>query len=67
MVLTSKLEIRIRTKKNAESKIGAPDPRANMSCTYHKGKVYIFGGHGGSGYRRTSFNDMYSYDVETFD
>jgi len=33
--------------KNSESKIGAPEPRANHTANFHKGKVYIFGGHGG--------------------
>lgn len=51
--------------KNTESKIGAPEPRANHSCSYHQGKVYVFGGHGGCGYQRTSFNDMYVYDCES--
>jgi len=27
--------------------------------------VYIFGGHGGVGYQRTAFNDLYYFDVET--
>ena len=53
--------------KNSESKIGAPEPRADCTATYHKGKVYIFGGHGGVGYQRMSFNDLYSLDVETFE
>lgn len=29
--------------------------------------MYIFGGHGGSGYQRTSFNDLYSLDCENFE
>jgi dynein heavy chain len=29
--------------------------------------VYIFGGHGGVGYQRMSFNDLYSLDVETWE
>lgn len=41
--------------KNAESKIGAPEPRADTTATFHKNKVYIFGGHGGVGYSRQSF------------
>jgi len=36
--------------KNTESKIGAPEPRANCSANFYKEKVYIFGGHGGIGY-----------------
>lgn len=32
-----------------------------------KGKVYIFGGHGGTNYQRVSFNDLYTLDVETFE
>jgi len=51
--------------KNSESKIGAPEPRANCSATYHKNKVYIFGGHGGINYQRVSFNDFYVFDCET--
>jgi dynein heavy chain len=51
--------------KNSESKIGAPEPRANHTANFHKGKVYIFGGHGGVGYERTAFNDLYYFDIET--
>ena len=36
--------------KNAESKIGAPEPRGNHTATFHKNKVYVFGGHGGVGF-----------------
>lgn len=53
--------------KNAESKIGAPDPRADCSVTYHKGRVYVFGGHGGVGYSRQSFNDIHALDIESFE
>jgi len=51
--------------KNTESKIGAPDPRANHTATYLKSKnaVYVIAGHGGVGYSRKSFNDVYSLDV----
>lgn len=51
--------------KNTESKIGAPEPRANCSATFHKNKVYIFGGHGGINYQRMSFNDFHVFDCET--
>jgi dynein heavy chain len=50
--------------KNSWSKIGAPEPRANHTATYHKGKVYVFGGHGGVDYKRVAFNDIYELDVE---
>lgn len=52
---------------NTESKIGAPEPRANHTLTYHEeiGKAFVFGGHGGIGYSRVTFNDLYSYDVRT--
>lgn len=52
---------------NAESKIGAPEPRGNHSVTYHKGKVYVFGGHGGVNYSTKSFNDLLMLDCETFE
>jgi dynein heavy chain len=53
--------------KNTESKIGAPEPRANHTATFipSEKKVYIIGGHGGVGYSRKSFNDVYSYDCTT--
>ena len=47
--------------KNSESKIGAPEPRANCTANLFKDKVYIFGGHGGIGYQRTSYNDIYYF------
>lgn len=50
--------------KNSWSKIGAPEPRANHTATFHKGKVYIFGGHGGVDYKRVAFNDIYELDIE---
>jgi len=50
--------------KNTESKIGAPEPRANHTATFVPGKksVYVFGGHGGVGYSRKAFNDVYVLD-----
>lgn len=51
--------------KNTESKIGAPEPRANCTANFFKEKVFIFGGHGGVGYQRTSYNDVYFFDCET--
>lgn len=51
--------------KNSESKIGAPEPRANCTANLFKDKVFIFGGHGGIGYQRASYNDLYFFDVET--
>ena len=53
--------------KNTESKIGAPEPRANHTCTYHEGKVYVFGGHGGVSYQRKTFDDLYVLDCESFE
>jgi dynein heavy chain len=50
---------------NQESSIGAPGPRANMGACLYQGKVYIFGGHGGLGYQRVAYNDLYSFDLET--
>jgi dynein heavy chain len=55
--------------KNTESKIGAPEPRANHTSVFIKtqNKVLIFGGHGGLGYSRRSFNDLYELDCESFE
>lgn len=36
-----------------------------MGACIYDNKVYIFGGHGGLRYQRTSFNDMYTFDLET--
>lgn len=54
------------TPKNTESKIGAPEPRANHTATYvdTQKRVYIFGGQGGVNYTRKSFNDVYFYDTK---
>ena len=53
--------------KNTESKIGAPEPRANHTSTYvpKTNMVYVFGGQGGVNYSRKSFNDIYSYDCKS--
>lgn len=55
--------------QNTESKIGAPEPRANHSATFipDLNRVYIFGGHGGVGYSRKAFNDMHYINCETFE
>jgi N-acetylneuraminic acid mutarotase len=50
---------------NQESSIGAPSPRANMGSCVFKGKVVIFGGHGGLNYERKNFNDLHTFDFET--
>ena len=50
---------------NQDSSIGAPAPRANSGATLYNGKIYLFGGHGGLNYARMSFNDLYSFDLET--
>lgn len=34
------------------------------ACSY-QGKIYIFGGHGGLGYARIAYNDLFSFDLET--
>lgn len=54
---------------NSESKIGAPEPRANHSSVFLKpqNKVLIFGGHGGLGYQRRAFNDLYELDCHSFE
>ena len=55
--------------QNTESKIGAPEPRANHTATFvpELNRVYIFGGHGGVGYSRKAFNDMHFIDCDTFE
>jgi dynein heavy chain len=50
---------------NSASTIGAPDPRANMGSCLYKNKIYINGGHGGIGYARTAFQDLFCFDCET--
>jgi N-acetylneuraminic acid mutarotase len=50
---------------NAPSTIGAPEPRANAGACLDNGKIYLFGGHGGLSYARVSFNDLYTFDLET--
>lgn len=52
-------------KTNQESKIGAPQPRANSAATIYNGKIYMFGGHGGLNYARIAFNDLYCFDIAT--
>ncbi|MCP4294100.1 MAG: hypothetical protein GY786_00645 [Proteobacteria bacterium] len=55
--------------QNTESKIGAPEPRANHTSVFVKelNEILIFGGHGGVGYQRKSFNDLYALNCETFE
>ena len=53
------------TPKNQLSPTGAPAPRANASVCLVDNKAVVFGGHGGIGYARMSFNDMYLFDFET--
>lgn len=55
------------TPKNTASKIGAPEPRANHTCTFvpNTNNVYVFGGHGGVNHSRRSFNDIYSFNTVT--
>jgi dynein heavy chain len=50
---------------NNASQIGAPAPRANMGSCLYKNKIYINGGHGGLGFARTAFNDLYCFDIES--
>ena len=56
-------------KSNNESKIGAPEPRANSTMTYIKetNKIYVIGGHGGINYQRKAFDDVHSLDCETWE
>lgn len=42
-----------------------PHPRANTASCFVDGKVYIFGGHGGLGYQRVAFNDLWSFDIKS--
>jgi dynein heavy chain, axonemal len=42
-----------------------PSPRANTAAAYLDGMVYIFGGHGGQGYQRVAFNDLWRLDLST--
>ena len=51
------------TENNA-STIGAPDPRANMGSVFYEGKIYIQGGHGGLGFARRAYNDIFMFDPE---
>lgn len=53
--------------KNTESKIGAPEPRGNHTATFHKNKVYVFGGQGGIGFQTKAFQDLHVLDCETFE
>lgn len=50
--------------ENAASTCGAPAPRANMGSVFFEGKIYIQGGHGGLGFARTAFNDIFMFDPE---
>jgi N-acetylneuraminic acid mutarotase len=50
--------------ENEASTIGAPAPRANMGSCIYNGKIYVQGGHGGLGYCRTAFNDLYEFDYK---
>lgn len=36
-----------------------------MGACLYQGKIYIFGGHGGLGYARIAYNDLYSFDLDT--
>ena len=51
--------------ENLDSNAGAPPPRANAAACIYKGKIYIFGGHGGLNYARVAFNDLYTFDLES--
>jgi len=51
--------------KNQPSAVGGPAPRANAGACLHNGKVYLYGGHGGVGFARVAFQDLYAYDIET--
>jgi dynein heavy chain len=45
--------------------IGAPPPRANCGNCYAEGKIFIYGGHGGLGYNRCAYADIYSFDIDS--
>ena len=50
---------------NAASTIGAPGPRANAAAILYNNKIYVNGGHGGTSFARISFNDTFTFDLET--
>lgn len=50
---------------NQVSPTDGPAPRASAAACFLNGKIYLYGGHGGSGYARVSFNDLFTFDVET--
>ena len=52
---------------NSESPIGAPPPRANAGATLYNNKVYIYGGHGGLNHARSSFSDIWHFDLNTLE
>lgn len=53
------------TPKNQVSPTGAPAPRAASAAALLGNKIYLYGGHGGIGYARVSFSDLYEFDIET--
>ena len=43
----------------------APSPRGAHSATLIDGKLWVFGGYGGTGYARRDFNDLHALDAAT--
>lgn len=41
-----------------------PSPRGGHTCTSINGKLWVFGGYGGSGYSRRDLDDLYTLDPE---
>ena len=52
-------------EESKESPIDVPAPRANAGHTLYKNKVYIYGGYSTPGHAPGSFQDIWSFDLET--
>ena len=52
-------------EEGQESPVDVPAPRANAGHTLYKNKVYIYGGHSSLGHAPGSFQDIWSFDLET--
>ena len=49
----------------ASSAPNAPAPRSAHSACLIDRSIFVFGGYGGSGFRRADFNDLHSFNVDT--